>query len=258
MGEVQGAQSSRWCGDTWAHLAHLDRRTGTEFQCGGYAQALASPEGHQLFMTVKKPGQSPTADDVNDQHLAAMGLAEQSLGESYVPTKTRQGDQVLPTGGGQCVQDLVIAEMEESKRVGLERYGSVLRTFNGRKSIQDVAEEVRDLHVYLTQVRAEAEADRDTLVEIATARVVQEYQRMTTEEVVDSPEGFSARFAEVAVDAVMGWVVGKTMGRFIDGEEVAQLLDEAWPTGGGRAAIIECLAHAMADRLGLPERKDHR
>lgn len=193
--------------------------------------------------------------DVNAQHLAAMGLAEQPLGESYVPTKTREGDQVLPTGGGQCVQDLVIAEMLESKAVGRRRYGSVLRTFNGRRSIQDVAEEVRDLHVYLTQVRAEAEADRDTLVEVAAARVAQEYQRMTTEEVVDSPEGFSTRFAEVAVDAVTGWVSGKTMGRFVDGEEIAHYLDEAWPTGGGRTVIIECLAHALADRLGLPEKE---
>jgi hypothetical protein len=293
-------------------------------------------------MTIKRPDQLPTPDDVNDQHLASMGLAGVALGQPYQeqqksapsvddrcpvtttgdptmrcarraghdgsharggvtwvaqqplvevftlscddakaqkgheahayrvgeidhycpghepqaaqPTKTRPGDQPLPTVGRECIQDLVIEEMEESKRVGLERYGSVLMTFNGRKGIQDVAEEVRDLHVYVKTIQREAEADRETLLEVVTDRITQEYQRVAEEAVSDSPEGFSARFAEVAVDAIMGWVVGNTQaGQFADGEDVYQVLDEAWPPAGGRAQIIECQAHAVMDRLGITE-----
>lgn len=113
-----------------------------------------------------------------------------------LPTKVRQGDQPLPHPGKQCVQDLIIDEMEESKRVGLERYGSTLQTFNGRKTIQDVAEEVRDLHVYLKQVEAEAAATRETLIDV----VAKAYH--------PEPDGEDIANAEIAVDAIMGWVVG--------------------------------------------------
>ena len=115
------------------------------------------------------------------------------------PTKQRPGDQPLPKPGRQCVQDLIIAEMEESKRVGLERYGSTLQTFNGRRTIKDIAEESRDLHVYLKQAEAEAEADRDTLVDVVAQAI----------RVADGNHTMSAEaLSEVAVDAVMGWVIG--------------------------------------------------
>jgi hypothetical protein len=119
------------------------------------------------------------------------------------PTKQRPGDQRLPdTRDGQvCVQDLVIAEMEESKRVGTERYGQPLMTFNGRRTIQDVREEARDLLVYLTQVTAEVEATRETLVTLA-ASVVDEkfgalFQGQTRENVAQD-------VAEAVVDRLLG------------------------------------------------------
>lgn len=123
--------------------------------------------------------------------------------ERGVPTKQRVGDQALPSGGGACVQDLVIAEMEESKRVGLERYGSVLRTFNGRKGWQDVAEEARDLHVYATMLAEEARATRATLVQ-------QVFEAIQAEgvPVEDDDEAWHSHLAEVAVDRIMGWVLG--------------------------------------------------
>lgn len=95
------------------------------------------------------------------------------------PTKQRAGDQVLPTGDDECVQDRIIAEMEESKRVGLERYGTTLRTFNGRRGIQDIAEEARDLFVYLTQLRMEAEAGHEKKVDLATDVLLQEIPGLT-------------------------------------------------------------------------------
>jgi hypothetical protein len=83
------------------------------------------------------------------------------------PTKQRPGDQPLPTGAGECVQDRIIAAMHESKAVGAERYGTPLRTFNGRRGLQDAAEEARDLYVYLTKLQMEAEAGRAVLVQVA-------------------------------------------------------------------------------------------
>lgn len=126
------------------------------------------------------------------------------------PTKQRDGDQVLPQAdvNTPCVQDRIIAEMEESKRVGLERYGSVLRTFNGRRSIQDVREEARDLFVYLTQVQMEVEATRETLVALAAS-------------VIDEKVGalFSGQTGQNVAQEVAEAVVDRLLGHFTqDGE----------------------------------------
>lgn len=125
--------------------------------------------------------------------------------EPVVPTKQREGDQVLPKAGVDCVQDIVIDAMIESKRVGTERYGQPLMTFNGRKGLQDIVDEARDFFVYGTMLLREGEADRDTLVEAV-------YKRLDAEGVVDRQENYEAdlRFvAEIAVDTVMGWVIAQ-------------------------------------------------
>ncbi len=165
------------------------------------------------------------------------------------PTKQREGDQALPKPGQQCVQDLVIAEMEESKRVGMERYGSTLQTFNARRSIQDVAEEVRDLHVYLTQVRAESETDRDTLVKVVL-------ETMTAKDHMDDcGSGWREEFAEIAVDTIMGWVVGQTMGRHLERREIYQILDCEFMgvelDSDTVADVVERQTMVLVERLGI-------
>jgi hypothetical protein len=126
------------------------------------------------------------------------------------PTKQRPGDQALPDPGGAgiCVQDLIIAEMEQSKRVGQQRYGQTLRTFNGRRGIQDALEEARDFYVYLTQLNAESQAGRDQLVHvIATALASQAATKFGTARIQDLIERYRP-VAEIAVDRIMGWIVG--------------------------------------------------
>ena len=48
-----------------------------------------------------------------------------------------------------CVQDMVIADIDERKRVGLERYGTLLQPFNGRDMLLDAYQEALDLAIYL-------------------------------------------------------------------------------------------------------------
>lgn len=81
-------------------------------------------------------------------------------------TKQREGDQPLPTAGRECVQDALIAEIEQRKQLGIQRYGSPLMTHNGRDAIRDAREEAVDLAVYLMQVELEVRdlhAERDQL-----------------------------------------------------------------------------------------------
>ncbi len=46
---------------------------------------------------------------------------------------------------------------------GMDKYGVVLSTFNGRDAGQDAVEELVDLSVYLTQLRMEHQAYREIL-----------------------------------------------------------------------------------------------
>lgn len=112
-----------------------------------------------------------------------------------------------------CVQDRVIADMEESKRVGIERYGDTLHTFNGRRGFVDIHDEARDLFVYLTQMRMEAEADRETLI-----KVVAEALRSELPEIGEVLARRGEHIAEIAVDRIMGWVVAERQQAF-DGQE---------------------------------------
>jgi hypothetical protein len=49
------------------------------------------------------------------------------------------------------IVDLVVADMWDRKKLGMERYGVPLRPFNGRSALQDAYEEALDLAVYLRQ-----------------------------------------------------------------------------------------------------------
>ena len=60
-------------------------------------------------------------------------------------------DQPAPTGDGTPVWDLVITDMQERDNLGRQRYGTPLRTRNGRDALIDAYQEVLDLSVYLRQ-----------------------------------------------------------------------------------------------------------
>jgi hypothetical protein len=71
----------------------------------------------------------------------------------HEPTKTRPGDQPLPTvNDAPYVQDQVMAFIERRKQVGIQRYGTALQPNNGRDAMLDAFEEAVDLAIYLGQV----------------------------------------------------------------------------------------------------------
>ena len=62
----------------------------------------------------------------------------------------------MPTiNEGPCIQDLVIADIEKRKEIGIERYGTTLQPFNGRDSGRDAYEEALDLVQYMKQMTIE-------------------------------------------------------------------------------------------------------
>ena len=86
---------------------------------------------------------------------------------SSLPTKTRPEDQPLPTVSDRpFVQRLVIADIEDRIKIGVERYGTPLQTFNGRNADLDAYEEAMDLTIYLKQRLIERGAMREAIGEI--------------------------------------------------------------------------------------------
>jgi hypothetical protein len=59
-------------------------------------------------------------------------------------------DQQLPVVNDRpFVQDLVIADIETRKQLGIRKYGTALQSGNGRNMLLDAYEEVLDLAIYL-------------------------------------------------------------------------------------------------------------
>lgn len=115
--------------------------------------------------------------------------------------KTRPGDQPLPEGGKECVQDALIADIRARRDIGIERYGSALMTHNGRDAVQDALEEAIDLAVYLKQVELET---RDRKAELERLRAEVAAARKYAGEMREfaSPHGVSVHYADQLLEAM--------------------------------------------------------
>lgn len=66
--------------------------------------------------------------------------------------RQRPGDQPLPENNDlPYVADLVIADIEVRRKIGISRYGTALQPHNGRKTLQDIYEELLDAACYVRQ-----------------------------------------------------------------------------------------------------------
>lgn len=80
-------------------------------------------------------------------------------------------DQPPPQPGSGDIWRLVIADMEQRRLTGIERYGTPLQAGNGRDALVDAAQEAMDLCVYLRQVIEERRGLRAALEDIEAAAV---------------------------------------------------------------------------------------
>lgn len=70
-------------------------------------------------------------------------------------------DQPLPLpNNGPAIQDLVIDDIRERRRIGEARYGTALQAHNGRDPLVDAYQEALDLCMYLRQEIEERDSDR--------------------------------------------------------------------------------------------------
>lgn len=95
------------------------------------------------------------------QGLAAppLGTYERPSTEAAEGLRLRAGDQPLPVPNDfPPIADLVIAEIEARRQLGVQRYGTPLQAFNGRDPLQDALDEVLDLAHYLMQLKVERDS----------------------------------------------------------------------------------------------------
>lgn len=121
------------------------------------------------------------------------------------PSRTRPEDQPLPSGDVTIPDDqqLLIEDIEARRQVGIERYGQGHRPFNGRDTFLDAYEEMLDHLVYLRSLKRMAEATREELVEAVRKAFAETFPDQSLRD-----RQYSTQVATVAVDRVMGWVVG--------------------------------------------------
>lgn len=84
------------------------------------------------------------------------GKCAETLRQLEAEESRRNTAQALPRRNDQTpVQDLVIADLERRKAVGLAKYGTLLQPFNGRDALLDAYQEAMDLTQYLRQALEE-------------------------------------------------------------------------------------------------------
>lgn len=65
--------------------------------------------------------------------------------------------QPAPSGSGRVVVDEVVIDLCKRKDMGTAKYGTPLRTNNGRSALLDAYQEALDLCIYLKQLLMEME-----------------------------------------------------------------------------------------------------
>lgn len=139
----------------------------------------------------------------------------------------RPGDQIAPLPSpGPDIQPLVIQDLVERYELGKSRYGTGLKTFNGRSGLVDLYQELADALMYVRQV---IEEDKAMLVDAEV-----EYRSVMTVELVQS----AASDASVVSAARVS-----TQG------DQSRLADRDFATGSPEARLI---AFLMRNRHGTP------
>lgn len=112
----------------------------------------------------------------------------------FFPEINKVADQPPPQQSDGDVWLLVIEDMKQRRQVGIDRYGTPLQAFNGRKPLVDAYQEVLDQAVYLRQKIEEDSACMD----VQTERDMAEAYYKVLEAHLRAEHGCTHDFAEVA------------------------------------------------------------
>ena len=81
--------------------------------------------------------------------------AAQALQHALNVVRTYSSEQPAPQDGRVVIVDELIRDLEARKQLGLERYGTPLKSHNGRAMLADVYAELEDALIYMKGVQIE-------------------------------------------------------------------------------------------------------
>jgi hypothetical protein len=145
-------------GETWV----VKRVNGDRLEWCGWPPGRARVEDCTLTQACSDAEHQAMNDYVDGMPGAVPRLVGELAQAEPEPLERagREGDsQPLPTPNDRpAVQDMVIADIQARRELGVRRYGTSLQAFNGRDALRDAYEEALDLACYLRQVIEEREA----------------------------------------------------------------------------------------------------
>lgn len=101
---------------------------------------------------IRVRGVEPLSPEGREALGEVVGMVRQRMAGEPPTRRMRPGDQQLPkTNELPVIQDLVIGDIEERRRLGIERYGTALQPYNGRDTLRDLYEELLDAAMYTRQ-----------------------------------------------------------------------------------------------------------
>ncbi len=114
------------------------------------------PESHGMGEMVPKPTKQRSGDQPPPR----------LTGDVAVQTRIIEKARVLVERGDMNEEDFERIQriMQESIRVGMQRYGTSLQTFNGRNTLQDLEDELRDSFVYISSINQAAQTSKDQVI----------------------------------------------------------------------------------------------
>ncbi len=120
--------------------------------------------------TQPRPLMEVLADPGEELRVQREGYAPGPVPEPFEKAADR-GGQPTPTHipGEPSTHDLLMAEIEKRKALGLSRYGTILQAGNGRDALQDMLDELIDACVYLIQLKRERDLRAKVLDELEAA-----------------------------------------------------------------------------------------
>jgi len=137
--------------------------------------------------------------------------------------------QPAPTGDGADVTALVIADLAARREAGTRKYGTPLRTHNGRRALVDAYQEALDLCVYLRQ-EIEEQREPESVDDGPAAGLVMD--GLTEEE----PEPAPAYVNDVDFDTLLAIAAKARAGGDLDGRERWLLEANGFGPDGRKAA----------------------
>lgn len=100
------------------------------------------------------PAAEHQPDPIKNDRIAIQDLVIQDLHTSISLARRGAGED-----GREDLSLRVIEDIDARKRIGVARYGTLLRAFNGRDALMDAYQEALDLVIYQRQVLEEQPAN---------------------------------------------------------------------------------------------------